>query len=248
MYHSVTFGSMNSFSDWHLAPEGRPLVVMPERKEVVVDIPGANGSLDLSESLTKYPVYQRRDGSIQFHVLDSNDSWIDRYTDISNYLHGQRRTMILEDDPDWHYEGVFKTTWTSNNDGTGSTIEIGYLLDPLKICNQTNIEESLSNTSVSNLSVNSTLKTITLINNDKKTMPVVATIAITSLTGTLTLTFANPELEITNRVETFGTTGTYTLYSFPISNMSGTNRPTLKFVTTSSTASKCTVTFRRARL
>lgn len=249
MYHSVTFGSMNSFSDWHLVPEGRPLVVMPDRKEVIVDVPGGNGSLDLSESLTGYPVYQRRDGSIKFHVLDGYGDWHTRYNTIANYLHGKRRIMSLEDDPGWYYEGVFKVTWTSNNDGSGSEVEIGYVLDPLKTRTQTNIEENL-NTSMNlgSLTANSTSTSISLIPGTQQTMPVIPTINVTSISGRLTLTFVNSELDISAREEIIGTTGRRELYSFPITNLSGTNHPTISAKTTSNGSCNFSITFRRASL
>lgn len=142
MYHSVYFDNMNTFSDWHLVPQGRPLVAMPELKSTVVDIPGANGSLDLSEALTGYPIYQNRTGSMMFYVLTPPQEielglsplgdWSDRYSDISTFVHGRVRQIRLEDDPDWYYEGRCSLMWTSNNDGSGSEVEISYDVDPYK--------------------------------------------------------------------------------------------------------------------
>lgn len=132
MYHSVTFGTKNSYSDWHLVPDSRPVIAMPEQKKEVVDVPGGNGVLDMSMALTKFPIFNRRSGSLTFHVLNGYRNWKDLYEEIAMYLHGQKLNMWLEDDPDYYYTGYFAVTWTSNNDGTWSDIEIEYDLEPYK--------------------------------------------------------------------------------------------------------------------
>lgn len=132
MYHSVTIGSMNTYTDWHLVPDGRPVIAMPEVRKNYVEVPGMSGSLDLSESLTGYPLYEKREGELKFHVLNGYN-WIDIYSKIAAYLHGKKHKMVLEDDPNWYYEGRFHIVeWISNNDGTWSDITIGYNLDPYK--------------------------------------------------------------------------------------------------------------------
>jgi len=132
MYHSVTFGNKNSYSDWHLVPDSRPVIVMPEQKKEVVDVPGGNSVIDMSMSLTKFPIFNRRSGSLRFHVLNGYRNWKDLYEEIAMYLHGQKMNMLLEDDPNFYYTGYFSVNWTSNNDGTWSDIEIGYDLEPYK--------------------------------------------------------------------------------------------------------------------
>lgn len=132
MYHSVTFGSKNSYSDWHLVPDSRPVIVMPEQKKEVVDIPGGNGVIDLSMALTKFPIFNRRSGDLTFHVLNGYGNWKDLYEEIAAYLHGQKLNMWLEDDPNFYYTGYFSVAWTSNNDGTWSDITISYDLEPYK--------------------------------------------------------------------------------------------------------------------
>lgn len=138
MYHSVTFGNKNTWTDWKLVPTSRPFIVPPEPKIKTVDIPGGDGVIDLSETLTGYPVYNRRSGSIEFIVVNdvfepvtTYKSWIDTYTEIMNYLHGRQMEMCLEDDPDYWYEGRFKVdSWAS--DSNYSKITIGYDLEPYK--------------------------------------------------------------------------------------------------------------------
>lgn len=131
--HSITFGDKNTYMDWHLVPDSRPVIVMPSPKMNIVDIPGGLGSIDLSESLTGYPLYSNRSGTLNFHVLnDYSESWVELYESITHYLHGQQRTMILADDPDWYYIGRYSVEWTSNNNGTWSDVKISYNLQPFK--------------------------------------------------------------------------------------------------------------------
>lgn len=132
MYHSVTFGDKNTFDDWHLIPTSRPVIAPPPLRSQTVDIPGGFGSLDLSEALTGYPLYDNRTGSLEFAVV--NDKWSDwslAYQTILSYLHGRRMKMILEDDPSYYYIGRFTVdSWTSGENY--STITINYDLYPYK--------------------------------------------------------------------------------------------------------------------
>lgn len=136
-YHSITFGDKNTWTDWHLVPSTRPVVNPPKPKTQYVDIPGADGSIDLTDSLAGRPVFSDREGSFDFIVLndyniDNYDyNWIDVYTEILQYLHGRRMTMFLEDDPEYYYEGRFEVNnWTT--DANNSTISINYVLNPYK--------------------------------------------------------------------------------------------------------------------
>lgn len=136
MYHSITFGEKNTWDDWHLVPSSRPVFSPPEQKLMQIDIPGGDGILDMSESLTGYPIYNNRKGSIEFIVMlgDNYGDWSTRYSDIMDYLHGRTRRAVLEDDKEFFYEGRFTVSdWTSNNDGTGSRITIDYDIAPYKM-------------------------------------------------------------------------------------------------------------------
>lgn len=137
MYHSVTFGEKNSWTDWHLVASSRPVISPPPVKTQYVEIPGADGSIDLTDALAGRPAYGDREGSIDFVVLndynlDNYDyNWIDVYTSIMQYLHGRRMTMVLEDDPLYYYEGRFSVnSWKS--DQNNSTITIDYHVSPYK--------------------------------------------------------------------------------------------------------------------
>lgn len=145
MIQSVTFGNQievnneigyrligkNTYADWKLLAVTRPIISPPEPKTNFVDIPGGNGSLDLSESLTGYPLYSNRTGSFKFRVLNVGVPWSERYSEIMENLHGKAMMIVLEDDPEWFYKGrVSIDSWESGN--TWSEITINVQVEPFK--------------------------------------------------------------------------------------------------------------------
>lgn len=131
MYHSITFGEKNTWDDWHLIPVSRPLFNPPQVKTSFVDIPGGDGIIDLTEALSGRPLYKNRTGSIEFAVANDYEEWFVIYSNIMNYLQGKVMRAILEDEPDYYYEGRFQVNaWKS--DKNYSRISIEYNVSPYK--------------------------------------------------------------------------------------------------------------------
>lgn len=127
--HSIFFDEYNSWDEWHMIPTGRPSVVTPAMVENTVDVPGMNGSLDLSEALTGYPFYENRSGSFSFMFLNGYGNWVERRDAIIKKLHGKWMKVTLLDDPDYYYEGrITVGDWTTNKDM--SSIDINYNFKP----------------------------------------------------------------------------------------------------------------------
>ena len=136
MYHSISFYNgttkLNTYDDWHLVPEKRPLVVPPTQKTKYLDIPGANGNIDLSDSLTGYPVFNNREGEWNFYVLNDYGEWQNRFSSIMTAIHGKRLKAVLEDDSGYYYEGRFSvSSWDSEQNW--SQIKIKYSVAPYKV-------------------------------------------------------------------------------------------------------------------
>lgn len=231
MYHSVYFGNKNSYTDWHLVPDGAPVIALPEQKTTMIEVPGSTGFLDLSESLTNYPLFKKRSGSIKFHVLNdygqgTHANRTERYTDISSYLHGKSLYMKLEDDPDWVYNGRFNLKWTMNNDGMWSDVEISYILQPFKY--YTGSLSSMTPLVETTASKTSTSSSSTLVlPANKKTFPTIAQVSITSNTTTgVSFGVSNSELGLVaskTKSKQISTTGTIPLPTCVLSNLSGSN-------------------------
>lgn len=130
---------VNTWTDWFLVPTTRPVVNPPGLKTNIVDIPGSNGSIDLSEVLTGFPLYSDRSGQFEFMVDTDRcserygkNSWIILYTKILNYLHGQKIMMWLTDEPDFYYTGrIVVNEWRSEQQSY-SKIIFNYQLEPFK--------------------------------------------------------------------------------------------------------------------
>ena len=145
MYHSLTFiknGNIekNTWDNWHLIPTSRPVFNPPDVKTKYVKIPGSNKVIDMTESLTGYPVYGNREGSIEFVVENGYGEWYNLYSEILSFLNGQYMKVILEDDPAYYYKGRFSVNeWKS--DVHWSLITIDYSLKPYKLSVQTTTED-----------------------------------------------------------------------------------------------------------
>lgn len=130
----LQFNGRNTWKDWHLIPSSRPVINPPTIKSNYIDIPGGNGTIDASTILTDYPVYNDREGSIEYYVTrnyDSYASWIKVYSDVMNYLGGKKFKVILEEDPGFFYRGrVNVNQWKSEKDW--SKITLDYHLEPFK--------------------------------------------------------------------------------------------------------------------
>lgn len=134
--------------DWFLVPKERPSIEKASVKEHYIDIPGANGGLDLTESLTGFPLYDYIEGSFEFTILNDrtlvivNDScvktkeieisWEVLNRDIREFLNGKQRYMMLEDDPSWYYYGRFTVEKYDSSDYSNSKITITYKVYPFK--------------------------------------------------------------------------------------------------------------------
>lgn len=145
MYHSIIFGAdkdnitsdgklvgMNTWDNWHLIPSSRPSVVQAQPVLSMVEIPGREeGSIDLSEYLTGSIQYSQRNGNFEFIVDNDHENWITLLDRITTYLHGKKMYMVLEDDPNYYYEGRFTLDqWASES--WNSKVVINYVVGPYK--------------------------------------------------------------------------------------------------------------------
>ena len=142
MYHSITIGDKNTWDDWHLIPMTRPLVEPPEVATNFVEIPGMDGTIDLTDAVSGGPAYKDRTGTWKFIVMNGYGDWAQRFSTIMGYLRGLSYRVVLEDDSEYFYEGrVYVTNWTS--DKAYSTIEFTYNLKPYKFDFTSSVDEWL---------------------------------------------------------------------------------------------------------
>ena len=135
--HSITFTSLdgtvskNTWTEWHLIPTSRPTVSVPGAQNKFVEIPGMDGSYDISDYLRADVAYTDRSGTFEFVVDNDHEDWLTIYQSLLMFLHGQRLRMTLVDDDGWYYEGRFTVNeWKS--DKVRSAVSISYRVAPFK--------------------------------------------------------------------------------------------------------------------
>lgn len=132
--HSIIFinssgTERNSWTNWKLIPTQKPVVPMPGFDSNFVEIPGSDGSLDMTDYLTGGPVYKDRTGTFEFYLVDSNiDTTINT---IAQFIHGKKIKFVLTDDPNYYYEGRLAIT-DKRSDGGYPKITISYTVGPYK--------------------------------------------------------------------------------------------------------------------
>ena len=147
--HSVSFGDLvtrssgghnivefdaiaNTWTDWHLIPSSRPAIAHPPFVSKYIEIPGSDNVLDLTDYLSGRANLGQRQGSLGFIVANGFEDWETIRQRIINTIHGKRIKMMLQDDPDFYYEGRFTVgNWESGSENSG--ISLSYQLDPYKI-------------------------------------------------------------------------------------------------------------------
>lgn len=103
--YGVSFNGHHSFGYYHLLPTSAPVIAPPTVKTFYVEIPGADGSLDLTEVLTGFPTYGDRNGEFNFMIYAPRDEWYDIYNLILQDLNGKRVEVILDEDAQFYYNG-----------------------------------------------------------------------------------------------------------------------------------------------
>lgn len=110
------------------------VIVSPAKPQIqLVQVPGANGSVDLTDALTTDTKYSDRTITWTFAVLP-NVSWFDTMALVSNRINGKRCRITLDEDPDWYYEGRVEVT-THTTDKLLRQITVVATCQPFKIAN-----------------------------------------------------------------------------------------------------------------
>ena len=203
--HSVYFGDKNTWTDWFLIPGSRPVFNPPKPKTHYLDIPGADGSIDLSESLTRCPVFNDREGTMDFIVDNGHKEWNELYSEIMDYLHGRTMKARLADDPEYYYEGRFSVNeWRSEE--SNSVISIDYRVSPYKW--------KTGETLLISHSQSDEAEIFPVEDYEAGTAPTIPRIEISNSDNGITVTFFNSTLDINETVTLQN--GSYRLSNFVI--------------------------------
>lgn len=102
------FGGINSRYDLHLITINQE-VQPAEPKLRLVEIPGADGSIDLTEALGAGVLYNDRELTWTFGTYPDDD-WTRKRSEVSGALNGKNFQITFSDDPDYYYTGRVQIT------------------------------------------------------------------------------------------------------------------------------------------
>lgn len=103
--NGVIFNDKHSFRDWGLVMKTRPNISPPTPKMKLIEVPGSDHVIDLTESLTGTVHYEMRTIKFEFVMMDQRERWPSLYSDILKTIHGKRVNIIMDDDPNYYYTG-----------------------------------------------------------------------------------------------------------------------------------------------
>lgn len=216
----VTFGNKHSYTDFNLILSS---VNIPPAvaKSNFLDIPGADGSLDLTEANGEVK-YNDREITFTFSTLPT-DNIQNKHTQVSNALNGIRFNSIkLDKDPNYYWVGrCFVDSYDENF--PISAITVRAIVKPYKFL--------LNATTVSRNDLTTSYKNISLQNTGRKS--VVPTITVAQATK---VKVGTDEKELS--------AGTYKVVDFAF----GTETITLKAKVTSGTSGSISITYQEGDL
>ena len=183
MINDVIFnGEISAFYDWNIILT-KSEIEFPAPKTSTVDIKGADGVLDLSEALTGEVKYSNRTIDLTFELLDDAD-YTSLISKIGAYVHGQRITVQLTNDPLYYYTGrAYIDSWECVK--RKGKIVITIECEPYKY----RIDETIINVDVFNET-----KTVILTNERQRVYPTL------SVQGNVTMRWNDTEYELSDGV------------------------------------------------
>lgn len=100
----ILFGDKHSYKDWNMILVSKD-VATPEPKTNNIEIPGADGVIDLTEALTGDIKYNNRKLTFEFVIRREFGKHLAIQSKISNYLQGKKLKIIIDDDKSFYYLG-----------------------------------------------------------------------------------------------------------------------------------------------
>lgn len=116
MVTGIKFGEYHSFQQWGLRLK-EIKIGTPSPKKIFLEIPGGDGVLDLSESLSGTIRYGTRKLEFYFDARNCDYYyWSDLISNICGKIHGKRERIILDTDPCYYYDGFIEVSTEKTNE------------------------------------------------------------------------------------------------------------------------------------
>lgn len=154
----ITIGTTHTYNDLGLIL-GKKEIGSPPVKENKVDIPGADGQMDMTDFFGE-PKYENVKHKFEFSALVSPDDSLALFSRVKNALHGKKYRIILDDDPAFYYVGRCHVSSYTDEKGIG-TLSIECDCEPYKYkLAKTTVTQAIDGT-----------QTIALTNGRKRAVP-----------------------------------------------------------------------------
>ena len=101
----VIFDDKHSYRDWALVLRKRPKVSPPVPKTKLIQVPGSDKIIDLTQHLTGKVHYEPRTITFEFTMVADRERWADLYSDILDAIHGKSVKIVMDNDQNWVYTG-----------------------------------------------------------------------------------------------------------------------------------------------
>lgn len=105
IFSGVKINDTHMLKDLGLALSRTDCVQPPEPKTNIIDIPGADGLIDLTESLSGRTLYNNRIITMEFGRGLKKEAWPTMYSRIQSLFHGKQVKVIFDDDTEYYYLG-----------------------------------------------------------------------------------------------------------------------------------------------
>jgi hypothetical protein len=103
--YGATINGKHTYKDLGLVIGNNDIVQPPTPKINIIDIPGSSHRLDLTETLTGRVEYEGRVLKFEFGIQMPKEEWAGVCKEVMLLFHGKRVTVILDQEPEYYYEG-----------------------------------------------------------------------------------------------------------------------------------------------
>lgn len=151
----------HTWKNLSLIPTVRPFVVPATVKKSELETNAVFGKVDTSRQLTGFPLFNNREGSWTFYIVESNDysehiqdseledvldsegdpllsttvqGFSAKYAQLQNLFQGREVAVVLDEDPEHFYKGTVEISeYVASNDGSLNGFTLSYDLYPFKM-------------------------------------------------------------------------------------------------------------------
>lgn len=111
----IKIGEKHTYNDFRLRMLSLS-ISKPEPYTKKIEVPGMNGVYDVSESISGEVLYKNRILTAMFDMKEPNaEEFHRRFSELSNFMHGLVKKIVLDTDAEYYYEGRISVDYTRKN-------------------------------------------------------------------------------------------------------------------------------------